>query len=257
MAACRPHVDHHRPGHGGNRLCLSDGRRAVLLGVEARQPRLGLGDRVVQPHRSGRSHCGDRLRACALRTGPLRLLVLVHRTHERLVRRVVRCLDLHPLRAFPHGGGSNQLPEHPADVGAEHDLRVVAHGRSRGHRRDPDHRPRQPSVALVRLHEDDQQLGLRRRNDFLRPRVPPRARARDAAPAVHDHGFRRIGTYGRGDQQCVPDGRDGDVDLRRRLGDLRLDSPRSGDIRDSEHPGGTRHGQRPAGFSCPGSGPSQ
>ena len=208
MAARRPHVDHHRPRHGGNRLRLSDGRRPVLLGVKARQPGLGLGDRVVQPDRSGGGHCGDRIRACALWAGSPRLLVLVHRPHERLVRRVVRGLDLHSVRAVPDGGGPDQLFEHQLDVRAEHDLRLVAHGRRRGHRRDPDHRSGQPPVALVCVHEDDQQLGLRRRNDLIRARVPARARARHAAPAVHDHGLRRIGAYRRGNQQRLSDGRD-------------------------------------------------
>ena len=73
---------------------------------------------------------------------------------------------------------------------------------------DPDHRSGQPPVALVCVHEDDQQLWLRRRNDLIRARVPARARARHAAPAVHDHGLRRIGAYRRGNQQRLPDGRD-------------------------------------------------
>ena len=98
-------------------------------------PGLGLGDRLVQPHRPGRGHRGDRVRARALRAGALRLLVLVHRAHERLVRRVVRRLDLHPVRALPDRGGAHQLPQHPPHVGPEHDLRVVAHGRRRRHRR--------------------------------------------------------------------------------------------------------------------------
>ena len=105
--------------------------------------------------------------------------------------------------------------------------------------------PERPPVALVRVHADHQQLGLRRRNDPVRARVPARARAGHAAPAVHDHGVRRVGAHGRGDQQRVADGGDGDVDLRRRLRDLRLDPPRRGDVRDPEQPGGARHGQRP------------
>ena len=72
--------------------------------------------------------------------------------HERLVRRVVRRLDLHPVRALPVRGGADQPAEHPPDVRAEHDLGLVAHGRRRRDRRDPDHRPGQPPVALVRVH---------------------------------------------------------------------------------------------------------
>ena len=73
---------------------------------------------------------------------------------------------------------------------------------------DPDHRSGQPPVVLVCVHEDDQQLWLRRRNDLIRARVPARARARHAAPAVHDHGLRRIGAHRRGNQQRLSDGRD-------------------------------------------------
>ena len=76
------------------------GRRSLLLGIEARQPGLGLGHRMVQPHRPDRGHRRDRLRARALRGRPARLLVRLHRAHERLVRRVVRCLDLHPVRVL-------------------------------------------------------------------------------------------------------------------------------------------------------------
>ena len=39
-----------------------DRRRALLLGVEAREPRLGLVHRLVQPRRADRGHGGDRLR---------------------------------------------------------------------------------------------------------------------------------------------------------------------------------------------------
>ena len=39
-----------------------DRRRALLLGVEARQPGVGLVHRLVQPRRADRGHRGDRLR---------------------------------------------------------------------------------------------------------------------------------------------------------------------------------------------------
>ena len=74
------------------------------------------------------------------------------RAHERLVRRVVRCLDVHPVRDLPVRCGADQPAEHPPDVRAEHDLGVVAHGGRRCDRRDPDHRPERPPVALVRVH---------------------------------------------------------------------------------------------------------
>ena len=41
-------------------------------------------------------------------------------------------------------------------------LGLVARGRRRGDPRDPDRRARQPPELLVRVHRDDQQLGLRR-----------------------------------------------------------------------------------------------
>ena len=63
LAARRPHGDDHRARDGRDRIGLPDRRRALLLGVEARKPRLGLGDRLVQPDRSDRGDRGDRLRA--------------------------------------------------------------------------------------------------------------------------------------------------------------------------------------------------
>ena len=39
-----------------------DGGRPLLLGVEAREPGLGLVHRLVQPRRADRGNCGDRLR---------------------------------------------------------------------------------------------------------------------------------------------------------------------------------------------------
>ena len=56
-----------------------DRGRPLLLGLEARQPRLGLGDRLVQPDRPDRRHRGDRLRPRDVRDGALRRLVLVRR----------------------------------------------------------------------------------------------------------------------------------------------------------------------------------
>ena len=43
--------------------------------------------------------------------------------------------------------------------------------------------------------------------------------------AVHDHGLRRLGAHRGGDAARLPHGGDRHVDLRRRLGDLRLDPP--------------------------------
>ena len=65
----------HRARHGRDRLRLPDRGWALLLGLEARQPRLGLGDRLVQPDRAGRrdrrrSATGSRRsRPCSSTTG--------------------------------------------------------------------------------------------------------------------------------------------------------------------------------------------
>ena len=49
-------------GDGRDRVVVPDRGRSLLLGVEARQPGLGLGDRLVQPDRADRRHRRDRLR---------------------------------------------------------------------------------------------------------------------------------------------------------------------------------------------------
>ena len=69
LAARRPHGDDHRALHGRDRVGVPDRRRPLLLGLEARQPRLGLGDRLVQPHRPDRRHRRDRIRPRDLRDG--------------------------------------------------------------------------------------------------------------------------------------------------------------------------------------------
>ena len=105
--------------------------------------------------------------------------------------------------------------------------------------------------------QTDQQLGLRRRDDrssslaFLLV-----LGLGHAAPAVHDHGLRRVGAHGRGDAQRVAHGRDGDVDVGRGLGDLRLD-PARGVTFAIRAPGRARDGQQPSAFSSPGSGRSR
>ena len=126
--------------------------------------------------------------------------------------------------AFLLGRGDHQHVQHPDHVGAEHDLGLVAHGRRRARRRHPHHRPRSAPVALVRVHGDGEQLRLRRRDDLvLEPGLLVRVRARTPDVAVHDHGLRRVGTHGGGDEQGVTHGGDRDVDVGLRLGRLRLD----------------------------------
>ena len=53
---------HRRARDGGDRVVVSDGRRPLLLGVEARKPGLGLVHGLVQPDRPDRRHRRDRLR---------------------------------------------------------------------------------------------------------------------------------------------------------------------------------------------------
>ena len=61
--APRRRLLHHRLARDGrDRLDLPDGGRPLLLGVEAREPGLGLVHRLVQPRRADRGNCGDRLR---------------------------------------------------------------------------------------------------------------------------------------------------------------------------------------------------
>ena len=174
--------------HGRDRVGVPDRGRPLLLVVEARGPWLGLGDGLVQPHRPDRGHGGDRLRPRGLRAGALRLLVQLLGAHGRLVRCVVQHVDVHPLRGVPARCGDHQHVQHPDHVGAEHDLRLVAHGRRRACRRHPHHRSRSASVALVRLHGDGEQLGLRGWNDLvLQSGVLVRARTRASDVPVHDH----------------------------------------------------------------------
>ena len=104
---------------------------------------------------------------------------------------------------------------------AEHDLGVVAHGRRVVDRRDPDRRPRPPSVGRLRLRRDDQQLRLLR-SELRRLRCSVRVRDRTADGPVHDHGLRRVRAHGGGDAQASRMAAIGHGHVGRRLGDLRL-----------------------------------
>ena len=77
---------------------LPDRGRPLLLGLEARRPRLGLDDGVVQPHRPDRRHRRDRVRPGDVRHRALRLLVRLLAAHERLVRLLGEHVDLRALR---------------------------------------------------------------------------------------------------------------------------------------------------------------
>ena len=116
------------------------------------QPRLGLGHRLVQPHRPGCRHRVDRLRARDLRAGALHLLVRLRRARMDDCRRVVQRSVVHPLRAFLLAAvlinvfdiritsGLNMISAwwHMAGVAIIVDR--------------PDRRPRSSSVPLVRVH---------------------------------------------------------------------------------------------------------
>ena len=88
LAPRRPHVDDHLAGDGRDRLGVSDRGRPLLLGVQARESRLGLGDGLVQPDRPGSRHGGDRIRPRDLRGRPARLLVRLLPADERHFRRL-------------------------------------------------------------------------------------------------------------------------------------------------------------------------
>ncbi len=60
---------------GRDRVDVPDRRRPLLLGVEARQPGLGLVHRLVQPRRPDRGHGGDRLRRAIFITSLLEPVV--------------------------------------------------------------------------------------------------------------------------------------------------------------------------------------
>ena len=239
LADHRSVLDDHRAVRRGDRVRLSDGRRSLLLGIEARRSRLGLGDRLVQPDRPDRGHCGDRLRPGDVRRGAVHLLVRLRAAHERLGLLVQR-VGLHPLRRLPAGGGADQRVRHPRHVDDQHRFGVLAHDRRRLHRGRADLRPRQPPVAQLRLHRAREQHGLRRRIDVVRQRrVLARAGARTADGAVHDHGLRRVGPHGGGDAPGVAHGGRRHVHVGRRLGVLRLDPAARRDVRGAEH--GLRH----------------
>ena len=131
--------------HGRDRVGVSRLPAASTTGRRSSGPGLGLGDGLVQPHRPDRGHGVDRIRPRGLRAGAVRLLVQLHGAHERLVRRVVQHVDVHPLRGVPARCGGHQHVQHPVHVRAEHDLRLVAHDRRRARRRHPNHRSRQHS----------------------------------------------------------------------------------------------------------------
>ena len=124
-------LDPHRPRDGGDRLGLPDGGRPLLLGFEARRPRVGLGNRVVQPDRADRRHSGDRIWPRDLRRGSLHVVVRLLDADDRLVRHELRSERLRPVRDLPARRRAHQRLRHPNHVDAEHGLGLLAHGRRR------------------------------------------------------------------------------------------------------------------------------
>ena len=129
-----------------------DRGRPLLLGVEARQPRLGLGDRLVQPDRADRGHGGDRLRPRDVRDGAVRHLFSFETAHERLVRLQLQRDVYRALR----GPAARRMPDQrlrrPDHGDAQHVLGLLAHDRRRVHRDRADRRPDHHQSASLRVH---------------------------------------------------------------------------------------------------------
>ena len=138
---------------------------------------------------------------------------------------------------------------------AEHDLGLLAHRGRRLHRDRAARRPRPPPVARLRLRRDRERLRLREPgHELLQPDLLVRVRDRPADGAVHDHGLRRLGAHGRGDDSGLADGRGRHVHVGRRLRRLRLHPARRRDAGDPEH---ATVPSRTSASSCRGSGPSR
>ena len=207
---------------GRDRLDVPDRRRPLLLGLEARRPRVGMVHRLVQPHRPDRRHGRDRIRVRDLHDLAAEPVVQL----PELVR-----LHLPDVRDHPARGRADQHVQGPDHGVPEHVLCLVAHGRRARHRLRLCDRPRPPPVGQLRLHPDRQQHRLRRRVDVrgdLLLRLP------DGVPdgPVHDHGLRRLRAHERGDPQRLDRRRLGHGDVGRRLGVLRVHPARGGHVRD-------------------------
>ncbi len=126
---------------------LPNRRRPLLLGVEARQPRLGLVHGVVQPRRPDRRDRGHRLRARHLLDGAPQLLVRLPE-HEGVRLPRLRGRASRRARPEPH--------EDHGDGDAEHDLRLLAHDRRRRHRRRASARTGRAPLVHVDLHRHGQ-----------------------------------------------------------------------------------------------------
>ena len=135
------------------------------------------------------------------------------------------------------GAGAGREPDEGELHGVpEHDLGLLAH-RGRGlHRDRAAARPGPPPVARLRLQRDGECLRLREcGHELLQPDLLVRVCDRPADGPVHDHGLRRLGAHGRGDDSGLADGRGRHVHVRRRLRRLRVHPARRRDAGDPEH----------------------
>jgi len=233
-------ADEHDRGalHGRDRIRLPDRRRPLLLGVEAREPRLGLVHWVVQPDRSDRGHGGHRLWARNLRDRAAQLLVRLSE-HQGV--------HLPPVRDLPGGGARHQSAERSDHVAAEHGFRLLAHGRRSRDRRHPHRRPRQSPVVRLRLRGNSERHRVRnRQRRLLEPGLPVRLRDGPPDGPVHDHRVRRVGAHGRGDESGVAVGRRRHVHVGRGLRGLRILPARRRHIRGTEHGRGDREPRLPS-----------
>ena len=137
-------------GDGRDRLDLPDGRRALLLVVEARQPRLGLVHGLVQPDRPDRGHRRDRLRLRDLHD------LAAEPAHSGLPRtRTTGSTSLYGIIML----GAGLINLFKVSITAVLNAfsawwHMVGVRRDRVH---PGDRPRSPPVVQLRLRADDQQ----------------------------------------------------------------------------------------------------
>ena len=219
MAPGRAHEHARRALDGGDRVGISHCRRPLLLGVEAREPCLGLVHRLVQPRRPDRGHGVDRLWPRDLLDGASQLLVRL--PEHKGVR-------LPLIRGRAGSGPRDQPVQGQLHGNAEHDFRLLAHDRRGRSRRRPIHRSRHPPLIQLGLHGHGQRDRLGQWHDVgvhLLLRLPHRP----ADGPVHDHGLRRLGSRRRGDAQCVAGGCGWYVHVGRGIGHLRLHPARGRD----------------------------
>ncbi len=191
-----------------------DGRRPLSLGLDPRQPRHRLGDRLAEPARPDHRARRHQRRHLDLLHGGLRRGAR-HREHHH-----------HPDDLPDHHHrrpGADQSHGHPAD-GAAHRLLRLADLR----RLDPDrHRlPRRRRHLGLRAAVHLQELFRRGRRQRLAGGLERLGlRARPLAADLHYHRLRRLGAYLRGDAQGRAFGAAGDGDVGGLVGALRLSVP--------------------------------